>query len=216
MEDCFSVTGLDKELPYIEVLMEKTDTAAFPQYALPEGYAFRLFEPGMEEEFAQLQYLVGGSNSIESAREIFIREFSGELDVLRSRMLYVTAPGGECAGTACLWYGDHLGKNRPRVHWVAVHPSHQNKGLCKALLTRLFELYNTLGLEHSVYLTTQTWSYKAISVYIEYGFNPYICENPDCYDSCDYQNRQNLAWNLIFDKIEQYANAKEKEKDYGR
>jgi GNAT superfamily N-acetyltransferase len=212
----FFKTGFDKELPYIQVLMEKNDTAVYPRYGLPEGYAFRFYEAGMEEEFARLQCLIGGTESIEAVREIFVREFSGEIETLKERMVYVIAPDGACAGTICLWRGDHLGEIRPRVHWVTVHPAHQNKGIAKAMLTRLFDLHNELGLGPSIYLVSQTWSYKAINIYFEFGFNPYICEEKECFDSCDFRNQNSLAWNLIFDKIELYETEKEKRRGNGR
>lgn len=221
----FKKTGLDRALPYIEVLMDNTDPAVYPRYPLPEGYDFRFYEPGMEAEFAKLHHLVGGTSSVKDGLDIFAREFSPFIGELTTRMIYVTAPDGGCAGTACLWRGDHTGQNSPRVHWVAVHPDHQNKGLMKALMTRLFDLHHTLGLPPYLYLTTQTWSYKAINVYIEFGFSPLmhtasllarnITGNGEALLSSNAFSDEALGWNLIFDKIAQYEKTKEKRKNHG-
>lgn len=213
MKNLFAETGLDKSLPYISVLMEKTDTWNYPQYTLPEGYSFRFYEPGMEEDFCKLQCLIGSVDSVGIGRDIFMGEFSQDMDTLKTRMIYAIAPDGECAGTTCLWRGSHLGDDRPRVHWVTVHPAHQNKGISKAMLTRLFELHNTLGLGPYIYLISQTWSYKAINIYTEYGFKPYIGEKPQHFETADFMNENSLAWNLIYDKIELYKTSKRKRKN---
>lgn len=216
LNNTFGETGLDKTMPYIRVFMEKTDTESYPRYALADGYTFKFYEPGMEEEFCRLQCLIGGVDSIGDGQDIFMREFSGDLEMLKSRMIFVIAENGDCVGTACLWWGSHLGDKIPRVHWMCVHPAHQNKGISKALLTRFFDLHNELGLGPYIYLVTQTWSYKAINVYTEFGFNPYTCDEPECFDSCDFVNENSLAWNLIYDKIELYETAKRGRKKDGR
>jgi len=59
------------------------------------------------------------------------------------------------------------------VHYVAIIPDEQGRGLAKPLLTvvcnRLRELGHTRG-----YLITQSVRIKAINLYAEFGFVPHI------------------------------------------
>lgn len=39
-------------------------------------------------------------------------------------------------------------------------------------------MYNECGFKSCIYLTSQTWSYKAIGIYGKFGFAPYMGEKP--------------------------------------
>ena len=109
--------------------------------------------------------------------------------------------------TASLWNGDTFGETRHRIHWVAVHPDYHGKGLAKALLTQLMTLYNELGFKGDLYLVTQTWSYKAINIYENFGFAPYQGMKPANWYGEDYETMNDKAWELIHQKISEYKPA---------
>ena len=52
-------TGLDRSIPHIGVIMEKTDTSEYPRCALPAGYVFTYYKPGFEVQWAALHYEIG-------------------------------------------------------------------------------------------------------------------------------------------------------------
>ena len=103
-----------------------------------------------------------------------------------------------------------------RIHWVAVAPKYQGLGILKAMVTRLLDIYNELGYEGYIHLTSQTWSYKALNVYIKFGFKPYYGEKPanwiarnltsGNFEPWDYKEKNEEAWNMIFKKINEYQN----------
>ncbi len=97
---------------------------------------------------------------------------------MRRRVLFLTAPDGTLAATGALWDGDTFGEMRPLLHWIAADPQHQGKGLGKALLSGLFDLYDREGLTGGIYLITQTWSPRAVRLYMRFGFAVYPGPRP--------------------------------------
>ena len=110
-------------------------------------------------------------------------------------------------GVATLWMGDTFGSLWERVHWVAVHPDHQGKGLAKCMVARMLQLYRELGCETPVYLTSQTKSYRAVRIYKQMGFVPYMGEKPVNWPfqsdlpQNSFEAENNAAWELIREKL---------------
>jgi ribosomal protein S18 acetylase RimI-like enzyme len=63
-----------------------------------------------------------------------------------------------------------------QLHWVAIVPAHQGKGLAKpmvaAVLKRLAQDYD------EAFLTTQTSSWRAVAMYRHFGFVE-VVDSPD-------------------------------------
>ena len=80
-------------------------------------------------------------------------------------------------GTASAWYkNDHRGLDNGLIHWVAVRPNYQGKGLGKAVLACALE---KLSLWHErAMLGTQSKRLPAIALYLDIGFLPDL-QNPD-------------------------------------
>lgn len=169
---------LDKSIPYIGVLMVKTDTTTYPHFDIPEGFTLTGYCIGFEIEWAKLMFEVEQTNTLEEAEKIFEKEFLSIPELLFKQCLFALDKNGEIAATASLWHGSHFGEVFQRIHWVATRSKYQGKGLVKALLTRLFDVYNELGYKNFIYLTSQTWSYKALNIYSKFGFKPFMDENP--------------------------------------
>ncbi len=80
-------------------------------------------------------------------------------------------------GTATAWYGYFAGQERGRVHWVGIIPAYQGKGLSKSLLSVVMA---RLAHDHrTAYLTTRTTNYRAINLYLSFGFVPYLMHERD-------------------------------------
>lgn len=204
-------TGLvDRSIPHIGVIMEKTDTRAYPRHALPAGYTFAKYEPGFEAQWAALHFEVGQTDSLEEAEGIFQNDFAGR-EALMGRMLFVLDQNNELAGTGCLWDGNHFGRTLQRLHFIAVSPPHQGRGIAKAIVSRLLDIYNGLGLGDYIYLTSQTWSWRALKLYMGFGFRPYKGEKPvnwrsvnltsGHFEPWDYAEKNAEAWDMIYGKI---------------
>jgi GNAT superfamily N-acetyltransferase len=148
-----------------------------PDAPLPEGYSLRTFRPGDEEHWARIEHAVDEFKSTEAAMRRFREEFAPHIAEVEKRCLFVIDGQGLPIGTTTAWYGMLNGKRIGRIHWVAVVPEHQGKKLSKPLLSAALR---TLAQFHDkAYLTTQTTSYKAVGMYLNYGFEP-VMQTPEC------------------------------------
>ncbi len=199
---------LDKSIPHIGVLMVKTDTKTYPRFDLPEGYRFSGYMLGFETEWAILMYQLEQTDSLQEAVQIFQNEFLSQPQLLPKCCLFVLDSAGTVVATASLWFGEHFGEVLQRIHWVAASPNHQGKGLVKALITKLLDVYNELGCKDFIYLSTQTWSYKAINIYSKFGFTPYVGPKPVKWKGDNFKTENEQAWKLIKEKINEYEHLK--------
>ena len=213
-------TGIDHSVPYTAVAMIRESGDLAKDYPLPEGYRFAAFTPEDEEKWIWLQLEVTHVESYEQGRQIFREEFlrsagnepcedcPGYEETLR-RTVLVKDDAGTLVGAATLWMGDNFGEVWQRVHWVAVHPDHQGKGLAKAMIARMLKLYQELDCDGPIYLTTQTKTYRAVRIYGQMGFVPYLGEKPTnwpFYSDCpkdSFKTENEAAWQLIREKLHQ-------------
>jgi GNAT superfamily N-acetyltransferase len=162
---------LDRSIPYFNILMvRRAGTPLPPRLPLPAGFAFRPFHDGDEVDWAEIEASVGEFAEPASALARFRREYlpAGE-DALR-RVFFIRYADGAAAATATAWWNTLGGRRVPSLHWVAVRPSLQGGGLGRALI---FEAVRRMhGLEGDVdfCLHTQTWSYRAVGLYLRAGF----------------------------------------------
>ena len=217
MDKTFLNTGLDRSIPHIGVLMEKTDTREYPRHGLPAGYVFSCYRPGFEKQWASLQYEVGQCDSIEEAEGIFKGTFMAppglrpppsqakgalpEEEALAKKTIFVFDEEHNLVGTGAIWDGNHFGMTLQRLHWIAVAPKHQGQGIAKAIVSRLLDLYNGLGYDGYIYLTSQTWSWRALKLYMGFGFRPYMGERPVNWRCEDFEEETAEAWGMIGGKI---------------
>lgn len=213
-------TGIDHAVPYIAVAMTREDGKNAPVYPLPEEYHFAPFTPEDEENWVQLQFEVTHVQSLQQGRQIFREEFlraaegipceqcPGYEDVCQ-RTVQVKDHYGNLVGVATLWMGDTFGSVWQRVHWVAVHPDHQGKGLAKCMIARMLQLHEELGCSSPIYLTSQTKSYRAVRLYKQMGFIPYMGEKPANWPfqsdlpKGSFAEENEAAWELIRTKLEE-------------
>jgi GNAT superfamily N-acetyltransferase len=161
---------IDESVPYIEIIMRRNPGLSLPVHPLPEGYSFKLYEPGNEKDWAQIENSVNEFGSYEEALEYFTEEFIPYKAELMRRCIFVKSPDGELVGNAMAWW-DYAGQRRhPLVHWVAVKPNQQGKGLGKALTAEVLRLMTVTDGDGIFYLKTQTSSHKAVGIYEWAGF----------------------------------------------
>lgn len=200
---------IDKSLPRYYIYLYKTDTKNYPRYELPSGYSIEFYKKGDEVEWAKLECSIGQFDSIEAGVESFKQSFVyGQTLVPEERIIFVKDEEGEYVATCALWDGEYLGKTCQRLHWLAVSDKCAGKGIAKALICAVLDLYNSLGYDGFVYLLTATWYYRAIGIYKKFGFKEYDGERsliPSMSDE-DFvrQNREAIA--IVNEKINAYAN----------
>lgn len=218
MEKNFQKIGMDLSLPHIGVIMEKLDTAEYPKFKLPEGFSFIDYSAQLENQWAQLQLEVKQIESLPEGKSEFHTCFKMQEAEIRETSVFVASRDGELAGCALLCNGYLFGDLRKRIHCVTVAPAYQNKGICSAMMTKVLEIYHDHKFGEGLYLTTQTWSYKAIGIYQKFGFTPYLGEKPvnwtavnmvsGKFEPWDYREKTSEAWSIIENKLNEYCNEK--------
>ena len=163
---------LDKSVPYAGLFMCRKAGAPVPDYPLPKGYKFAYYKDGDELCWAKIETSVLEFDS-EFAALLFYKDyFMPEKDELCRRCLFIENSDGVKIATATAWWSDVEGERRPWLHWVSVDPAYQGMGLGKAISARVTRLLIELNGDVPIYIKTQTWSYKAINIYITCGYEP--------------------------------------------
>ncbi|MEF3330954.1 GNAT family N-acetyltransferase [Oceanobacillus oncorhynchi] len=178
-------------MKHIPLNMLRKNLSDIPQFSLPDGYSIRFYEKGDERHWAKIETSVDEFKEEAAALAYFEKEFGLFTDEMTKRCLFVENEDGEEIATTTAWHGDLRGDGEisGRIHWVGVTPAYQGKKLAKPLMTAAM---NTLAEYHSkAYLTTQTTSFQAINMYLNYGFEPYLME-PTCEE----------GWRLMEQKLE--------------
>ena len=157
--------------------------------SLPEGYYFAKYKPGDQLVWADIEAAAGEFSTIESALESFNNEF-GDFELqLQSRCFFLYNSKGEAIGTSMGWYdNDFNGKKLGRLHWIAIKPEYQGKHLGKPLVAMAIKRIQES--HDQAYLSTKTTSWKAINMYLDFGFKP-------LYTSADCRK----AWSLLAEKL---------------
>lgn len=163
---------LDKSISFHTIIMRSNNLLKAKPDALPEGFSVRFYEPGDEIHWARIQYEVGEFSSIEDALECFSHYLDYE-DELRKRQVYIVDDTTNTpVATATAWYSELDGKEIGVVHALSCLPSYQALGLGRIAATYMMECFHNVMPGSSIWLDTQTWSYKAIGIYLKLGFVP--------------------------------------------
>jgi GNAT superfamily N-acetyltransferase len=143
-----------------------------PQYNLPEGYVIRPFETGDIDNWLWIHQKADEYNQVN--KELFNNQFGVDMDRLKRRQLYLATSARQTIGTITAWFNnDYYGERYGRIHWLAILPDYQGKGLAKPLLSVACSKLVSLG--HSkAYLVTSTARIPAINLYLKFGFKPDI------------------------------------------
>jgi ribosomal protein S18 acetylase RimI-like enzyme len=162
---------------YFSLTMVRDHLEDLPSFACPPGYTLRTFRPGDAAHWARIETLAGEFPSEEEALRHFEKEFGSHMHEVTERCFLLEDSQGVPIGTAMAWRGEFHDEVRGRVHWVGIVPDSQGRGLSKPLLSAVMQ---HLAHDHSAaYLTTQTTSYRAVNLYLKFGFLPYLAGAED-------------------------------------
>ncbi|HJO94604.1 MAG TPA: GNAT family N-acetyltransferase [Victivallales bacterium] len=157
----------------ISVIMTIDNLLEFPMHNLPKGYQIRTFKNFDERYWADIETSAGEFTDTDEAVLRFQKEFGGRKIDLYDRCLFLESKTDGIIGTATAWFSDGLfNDNYGRVHWVGIKKEFQGRKLAKPLLSHTLKKLSEFHTQ--AYLTTQTTSYKAINMYLNYGFTPFI------------------------------------------
>jgi GNAT superfamily N-acetyltransferase len=168
--------------------MIRANLEKVPEVEIPEPFSVRRYQPGDEENWLRIHLLADRLQPI--TRELYGREFGSDEPSLRDRQYFLLAPNGQAIGTATAWFkNDFEGRRFGRVHWVAIIPEFQGRGLAKPLMSVICLRLRELGHD-CAYLTTSTARVPAINLYLTFGFVPLI-RTPKDADAWKRLGRQN-------------------------
>ena len=157
--------------------MVRTNLDNVPEFVLPAGFVLRWYQPGDEADWLRIHLAADHYNEITPT--LFHQQFSLDENLLRERQCYLLDPHGKVIGMAAAWFNNNFeGERCGRVHWVAILPEQQGKGLSRPIMTATCRRLRELGHDRA-YLSTSTARLPAIRLYLRFGFEPLIRSRED-------------------------------------
>ncbi len=191
---------IDRTIPFYNIIM-RCDRVLPMEIKLPEGYSIRTYRPGDEQAWAAVMCAAGEQTSPEEALATFTQRYLAYA-ALTDRIFFAVDAQGHIVGSAIAWQDDPRSPGLRALHWVAVDPAHQSKGLGRALCQTCLRLFRREDNAAPVYLHTQPWSWKAILLYISLGFK---LQPRDTFYSYENQYAQAMQTLKAIVSEEQYA-----------
>lgn len=153
----------------IPVLMIRADLKNIPKIPFPDGFGIRALQQNEGELWTAVQR--DAEKLFPIADDLFARQFGDDPAGIAQRCFFVTNPANDAVGTVSAWHaGEGMGPDWGRIHWVAVRPAYQGRGLGKAALSHAL---NQLARWHErAYLKTSTARLPAVKLYLDFGFVP--------------------------------------------
>lgn len=156
----------------IKIKMIRDNLDNIPCCGLPSEYSIRWYKKGYEKFWLDIHRKAEKYQEITPQR--FISEFGTDTKLLAQRQCFIFDSNKNAIGTATAWFDDNFnGQKYGRVHWVAIVPEMQGRGLAKPLMTCICNRLRDLGHDRA-YLNTSTARISAINLYLNFGFVPYI------------------------------------------
>ena len=160
---------IDRTIKYYNFIMKLEEIELQKSASLPSDYSFRMYEDQDEEAWAEIEYSINDFQTKEAALKYFTSKYLKYPLDLKKRCIFVLNKNKEPIGSCMAWFDEKNGKNISSLHWLAVKPEFQNLGIGSFLLEKTLSVFKDLS-DESVYLHTQPWSYKAIKLYLNFGF----------------------------------------------
>ena len=162
---------LDKSIPYLNIVMQRKAGTPIPQCALPEGYAFVPFTRGTETDWAEIEASVGEFDSVPEAIAYFQKDYLSYPGEVERRTIFIQTSDGKKVGTATSWWNYTDIRRDLALEWIAVKPEYQGEGLGKAVVIEAMRRMLLIEGDRDIFLHTQTWSYRAVGIYLQAGFD---------------------------------------------
>ena len=150
----------------------RKDLKNIPVHPVAEGYRIRTYQNRKDRQnWATIWQGAAVKGWDWGTPEGFDADYGRDPKVLRRRVLFAETVKGEAVGTVAAWQCRKRGKRYGMIHWYAVLPKHQGRGLGKALLTVCLQTMKSLG-HRRAYVGTQLIRLPAIKTYLDFGFVP--------------------------------------------
>lgn len=153
----------------LELLMIRSLVAGDRLPDAPPGLAFRAFQRGDEHVWADIQSSTGQYRS--ASVELFECQFGTDFDSHSDRIAFVYSDTQPVAVAAAWTPEPSVSKDWGRIHWVAVRPLFQRRGIGAMIVQFCLCQLRDCGYRFA-YLTTGATNLSAIRLYRTLGFAP--------------------------------------------
>lgn len=160
---------LDKSIPWHSFIMSLEPDAFRPQGELAAGFSVRPYSGEKDElAWAKIETAVGEFDSLNEALNCH-RHYLDHPGELSKRQWFVVDEHDDAVATCTVWWSGE--EKIPCIHALSCLPEMQGRGFGKAAAVAAIgsALKND---KRTIWLETQTWSWKAICLYMKLGFIP--------------------------------------------
>ena len=168
---------MNEQLPNVNVWMINHDLSSAPNFSLPLGYNMRFYGESDLQTWVRIQQ--AAETFFVPTAETFAKYMPGDTAYLAERVMFLVDPSGADIGTITAWndrtFTDH---DTGQIHWVAIIPAAQGRGLAKPMLSAACNRLRERGYTQAV-LETNTRRVAALNLYLQFGFEPYVCDEAE-------------------------------------
>lgn len=157
--------------PNVSVVMCYRNIAQAPRYALPAGYSMRFYHDGDVATWVRVQQ--AAETYFVPTAKTFSESMPGTPQYLAQRVMFLLDGSGSEVGTITAWNSTRFtGQDVGQIHWVALIPTVQGRGLSKPMLSAALDVLRERGYSEA-WLETGTGRIPALNLYLHFGFEPY-------------------------------------------
>lgn len=150
--------------------MVQPNLAEAPVFELPEGYRIRMYRDGDLAEWLRIQRT---DRYFQPTAATFAETLPGDTADLAARVMFLVDPAGVDIGSVTAWRNSTVTDHEiGHIHWVAIVPQAQGRGLAKPMLSHAIERMRIFGYSEAC-LETNTIRVPALNLYLRFGFQPY-------------------------------------------
>lgn len=175
--------NIDKKIKYYDLIMVR-DLKNIKECDLPNGLSYSFWNnDNCKQDWINIHIATGEFNSVDKEAEPIFNDFYNEFySQLCSRCVFIENDKGEKIATATISPANEYGY-KCVIDWFAISPKAQGLKLSKLLLSKVLLIAKNLGYK-KVLLHTQTTTWLAVKIYLDYGFKPFKTEG-------------NKGWNIL-------------------
>lgn len=141
-----------------------------PWVPFPAGYGIR---PMRADEGALWLAVVRDAEKDSAMPDgAFEPQHNGDLASVPERCFLAVEAQGLAVGTISAWYYTFQVREYGLIHWVAVRPAHQGRGVGRAEVS--FALRRLARWHDQALLNTQSRRLRAVQLYLDFGFVPFL------------------------------------------
>lgn len=163
---------LDKSIEFHSIIMRHPNNRVPVLPEIPQGYSIRFYEKGYEQDWADIQVAVLEFPNREEALKCYDYYWQYTNELKKRQLFIINDETGRPVATANAWWTEVNGQKAGVVFGLSCLPEYQSRGLGRIAAAYMMDCFYRLMPGVPVWLDTQTWSYRAIGIYMDMGFVP--------------------------------------------